>query len=877
MSDVHDLMQRAYELPYGEPRTVLVEEALRRAEGGDRALAFRVRMELGTAYEFGGEPMKLFTTFTRALADFDAAPAEVGEGAEHQLLWQFKWIVSSLTQFPEVPLDRTLAVLDDMERRYRQGGHSLHALYGRRARVAKHLGDAAAADRWFGLWQAAPRDDLSDCAGCDPSGKAAHLYWRGRYDEALAVAGPVLLEELNCTEQPGGILTTLLPLYARTGRWDEARTAHLRAYRQYRTQLARLGDIGAHLEFCARTGNEARGLEILQRHLEWLDRAPSPSAAMDFAAPAALLLGRVDPAAELVRRPGEPTTAGALRTELAGLATSLAARFDARNGTSRQGDIVRETLAAEPWTDHLPLTGGPRRRPPAPAPAPAPVPPGVDTLDAALDLAEEHRKAEAMDAAHAAWRRYDELVAAGAEPTVLQRARRLEGTGAAHQGAGDFAEAAGAWSEGAALYETLGKAEDAATLRNLAATMRALAGDAGAEGDVRETLAWMEAHGTEPRRAAMARVRLAMLLLEGGRGAEALAVLDVPPATDDAAVRSRHLMLRAQAHLDAGDVEEAAGALRAARETAAGTVPDVAAQAPFILAQILAQTDENALDEAAALLGEALEHAPPGGPMAATAHRYRGELLLRLERPADAAPDLAEAVAAFTALGQAEDAACVRIDLAAAHHMTGRHLEAAELAEEAQLGPLEPGDDLRARLIAANAQEKLGEPGAADAFTELAALEEHPLGKGHHLRHAGEILTGADKDDAAAERFTEAARWFSEGGDPFAAVDALRRGAMCRWWSGRPDEARAQMRDARAALAGLPPDAGPALAWHTALIDYDEARLLLDDDRAAAIGNLHRAVAGFASIDEKDAASQARALLDDLTDTPHGSDGADPS
>ncbi|WP_207939230.1 hypothetical protein, partial [Actinomadura darangshiensis] len=374
--DVYALMTRAQELPYGEARTVLVEDALRRAEAdGDEVLAFHVRVRLTDAYRYGGEPAKAFATFTRALADHDRDPGRFGE--THSLLWQMKAVVSSLTLFPEIPLDRAHAVLDDMERRYKAGGHSLQAVYHYRNVVARHVGDGTA-DEWYLKWRAAERDELSDCEGCDPTGMARHLVETGRHDEAFEIAAPVLSAQLSCNEQPQAIQTALLPVYLRTGRADQAADAHRRAYRVHRSRLADLSDVAEHLEFCAITGNEARGLEILQRHLGWLDRAPSAHADMDFSAAAALVLDRVAAAghdAATIRRPaaaGRPAAdvaLGVLHAELSARATGLAARFDARNGTSHQGGKVRATLAAEAVADFVPLAAHHRR--PAPAPAPA--------------------------------------------------------------------------------------------------------------------------------------------------------------------------------------------------------------------------------------------------------------------------------------------------------------------------------------------------------------------------------------------------------------------------------------------------------------------------------------------------------------------------
>ncbi len=360
-----DLYRQAYELPYGAAQIALVEQVVAHADALHLPeLSYEARMLATTAYVYGGEPAKSFVTFSWCLAEFDRDPVTYGRSV-HTLMWHFKYMVSGLTRFPEVPLERTRAVLDDMERRWREGGHSLHAVYAHRHFLARHVGDLAEAEEWYGKWITAPRDDLSDCVGCDPTSKAWWLALQRRDEEAVALAEGVLSGRLTCSEQPQGMLTTLLRPYVHTGRLEQARDAHRRAYRLHRPHLADMADIAYHIEFCAITGNEARGVEILERHLGWLDRAPSPHAAMWFAAAGALVLRR---AGELgqdslrVHRPAHgdraaaDVEASALATELTALALDIAARFDVRNGTEYQSGLVRELLAEEPLVDHLPLS-----------------------------------------------------------------------------------------------------------------------------------------------------------------------------------------------------------------------------------------------------------------------------------------------------------------------------------------------------------------------------------------------------------------------------------------------------------------------------------------------------------------------------------------
>ena len=359
------LLREAYGLPYGAAQIAMFDQVLPYVDGsGDPELAYTARIIATTAYAFGGEPAKAFVTFARCLSEFDTKPAPYHARMQHTLLWDFKTMISALLKFPEVPLARTYAVIDDMERRYREGGHSLQAVYKQRYQVAQHVGDLEQADAWYERWVTAPRDDLSDCIGCDPSDKVAYLSFRARDEEAVALAEPVLAGELTCTEQPQTILNELMEPFLRTGRLDAAADAHRRAYRLQRHKLADLSNIGAHIALCARTGNEPRGLEILQRHVDWLEKAPSPAAEMRFAAAGALLLRRLVAIGHgdvTVRVGDNSVQARVLSEELAVRASRISERFDARNGTDAQSRRIDDRLTAEPYEAVLSLSPTARR------------------------------------------------------------------------------------------------------------------------------------------------------------------------------------------------------------------------------------------------------------------------------------------------------------------------------------------------------------------------------------------------------------------------------------------------------------------------------------------------------------------------------------
>ncbi|MGC4808379.1 hypothetical protein [Micromonospora sp. DT233] len=847
--DLWRMLRESTALPYGAGRTAAVEQIMRRADAGDdRRLAFAVRMEATTAYVSGGEPAKSLVTFSWCLAEFDRDPQPYHQGFAHLLLWHFKYMVNAMLRFPELPLDRTLAVLDDMQRRYTEGGHSLQAVYKHRYLVADHVGDAEAAERWHREWLTAPRDDLSDCAGCDPTTQVAYLAQVGRYGEAVALAEPVLAGRLACTEQPQAILTALLVPYLRTGRLDAARDAHREAYRRQRDRLADLWDIADHVEFCTLTGNDARALEIVERHLDWLDRAPTQAAAMHFAATAAAALRRAAGGGGVTLhrratgdRPAGEVSAAALATELTATATELAARFDARNGTAHQSTLIARRLAAEPVGEHLPLSASLRRRPAGPAgsagsvgsvgsagsgrPAATPevetpVPAGA-TAEELLDLADEclrtHRRAGFVAALAA----YDERFA-DAEPPPPVVARRLE------LRAGELGDAEGplavrdATRAALTAYRELGDQVRAQVVAGRLGVLLCLTGE-GEEGLAlaRESDDFLAAHGDARQRAA-AHDRLGLALAHLGRWDEALAAADRAAAEphDDPWLAARVALHRAHAVEELDRPEE----FRAAADEARRLARDVGVGELVTAAALACARAVEAPAEQVAACDEALRAAPPEARLPVRVFRARA--LLAARRAAEAVDDFVEAVTLCVEQG-AEGDAFLRWELASAYRAAGRPAEAAEVAEEAVLGLDRLGAQAEAdgcRHLLAGIYVDLGELDPALALLEqLAHNLDGPDNLPHRaqmLEEAGGLLYDADRDALAAQRFAEAATAYRLAGAAVDELRARRREAESLLWAGDVPAAErgVELCDGLAVALTGQPEQPPAVTYEVALV-----------------------------------------------------------
>lgn len=333
------------------------------AQGFDE-LAFDARVALVDASEMGGgDAATSFTAFAWCLAACDRDPGRFGNRV-HSLLWKFKWVAESMVTCPDIPLPRMHQVLDDMARRYGENISGQRPVYAARCLLAAHVGDAVNADGWHRRWVTAPMGGNSDCHVDDLAKQVDYLVGLGRDEEAVTLAAPTVARGDRCAFQPEVLLGTLLMPYLRTGRHDEAVAAFRRSARGVRDNREYLVTVANHIEFCAVTGNEARGLELLERYFGWYDR-PADGEAMDFAASAALLLRRLDELGKgdlVVRRPrlgGQPAaerSAAELAAELRDDAHRIAERFDARNATTHQGERIAARLSAGPVRE-LSLSG----------------------------------------------------------------------------------------------------------------------------------------------------------------------------------------------------------------------------------------------------------------------------------------------------------------------------------------------------------------------------------------------------------------------------------------------------------------------------------------------------------------------------------------
>ncbi|WP_431987039.1 hypothetical protein [Streptomyces griseoflavus] len=469
------------ERPYGRTRTVTAEELVEAAEQfGEPVPLIHALLELQEAYTYGSEPRKSPVVFARLLTLFDEQPDAFDPRLRHMLFWRFKWVANALRALPEIPLAALRQWLTEMRDRYEKAGLELQPYYGQAYQLAAHVGEDTALA--YELWAGRTRTRLSDCEACEICERALYHLAAGDDERALRAWEPVLAGKESCQEEPARSISHALLPVLRAGRTDEARALHLAGYRACRRNASMAGEVGRHLEFCALTGNEARGLELLAENRTLFDEVESPRDLLDFLTGTEVLLQRVDglghgelPAAGFT---GRAWTVAALRAEVRERADGLAARFDARNGTTAHADRRRARLDRAPLLDALELALRARAlddvAPAAPAAAPAPAAAALPESLPDLVLRARALDEQGHPDATACWARLRTLVAArgyvhpddpAVGPAVRLHADLLaEEAGRAGE-KDEYADAVSLYEEAAGLYDDAGLPGHAAVAR----------------------------------------------------------------------------------------------------------------------------------------------------------------------------------------------------------------------------------------------------------------------------------------------------------------------------------------------------------------------------------------------------------------------------
>ena len=356
---IRRLIAEAAEQPRGPLQVELLAEAARIADlHNDVAAGFRVRRALMDAALGGGQPQQMTVAFTWCVAQSDRDPKAV---PPEQILWQYRWVISNLPQFPEVPRKQIEDAIADMIVRYRAAGSTLRPVHLLMLNTGIKLRDTAMASAAHAAWSSAERDSLSDDPRTELSFCVDYFVFTKRYQEAIDLCPQVLAGRADDMHFFGTDSAELLVPLLELGRVADALRVQRSGYRYIAKRHRYLDMVGAHIELLARLDQFAAPVKMFEEHVGYALDTKQYMDRFDFSWSALVLVERLRRAGHTtfkMRLPKEfPVTPSGRTCDLAELAAwlradaaDLANKFDARNGNTYFMDRLKtaEVIAAAP-------------------------------------------------------------------------------------------------------------------------------------------------------------------------------------------------------------------------------------------------------------------------------------------------------------------------------------------------------------------------------------------------------------------------------------------------------------------------------------------------------------------------------------------------
>ena len=279
---------------------------------------------------------------------------DIFEGNE--ILWEYRWVVSELPNFPDVSRDKIEAMMAEMENRYRAAGSQLRAFHLMKMFTYAKMGDFAAAEKSRKSFEPAPRDWLSDSPRLEQNFLVFYHAARGEYETAFSLSEGVLSGEIDDPGFFGQDSAELLIPLLEKGRVHEAIRVQQKGYPHIAEHSSWLWNIAQHIEFLARIDDYDNALSIVKAHLAFAIKTPRMIYRFFFLRSLWILGERLNHHADtallekfdhLLRK--QPTFKVAKRTLVTTLwdeITQLSERFDRRNGNEFFAQQLNKARAA---------------------------------------------------------------------------------------------------------------------------------------------------------------------------------------------------------------------------------------------------------------------------------------------------------------------------------------------------------------------------------------------------------------------------------------------------------------------------------------------------------------------------------------------------
>lgn len=230
-------------------------------------LEFEARTEYLNVANYRHKPDAVIAMFPWLLKKCDEARDRFDYA---EVLWAYRWVISSTKQYASVPKAKLQMLWDDFERRMWDYGAQETTIYEMKFYFYAETGELDLAEEQLRLYRAAPSGgELQSCPRCSPFLMACYLFDRGRYEELLETIDPVMKGLVSCHSVRRYKLHMAMIAMMMLGRWDEAEKYALMSRKELELDIAILFPFSSHLIYYGITEQFEKGRRIFENQFQY--------------------------------------------------------------------------------------------------------------------------------------------------------------------------------------------------------------------------------------------------------------------------------------------------------------------------------------------------------------------------------------------------------------------------------------------------------------------------------------------------------------------------------------------------------------------------------------------------------------------------------
>ena len=238
-----------------------------------------------------GSSYKATIIFPEYVAYFEAHP-EKHEDYNHDVMWSYKWILDSISEFYQISLEK----VEDLYRQYKdfckRFNYNLRTYY---ESLCFFAADNMEKDvKFCGLtakeahaeMMKYKRDSLSDCVACETSSEVLYLMnVEDDMEKAVKKAHPLIEGKLTCAEQPHCVFTNIAEGYLKRGDLENAAKFAEKAFHLINRDFPNETTLFTKQSKCMLIFSHTdpnKALKLLKRLLNLLKENPNPDELFEF-------------------------------------------------------------------------------------------------------------------------------------------------------------------------------------------------------------------------------------------------------------------------------------------------------------------------------------------------------------------------------------------------------------------------------------------------------------------------------------------------------------------------------------------------------------------------------------------------------------------